>query len=250
MPGQHSVGLKKAIQDHKPDVIIYDSLIQLHNLSENDNVQMKAVMRELRRISSYQKEGRTESVAHIILHHTRKPSAKEARDPSAAMMRGAGSIHAAADLVMTINKDSNESPHVRVSFSARSARPPEGRFQIELQTQTHAWIPLAEDTTQKEPGARERKRAGFLKLLKTRAKKDWQVVIGWIDGNEDGLPTTPITVQGHLAAIAKSKPAGLEIQKRNPRPHDKPKEGSLGYWIRRAGSKSEPVTAPDEKEPE
>jgi hypothetical protein len=99
MPGQHSVGLKKAIQDHKPDVIIYDSLIQLHNLSENDNVQMKAVMRELRRISSYQKEGRTESVAHIILHHTRKPSAKEARDPSAAMMRGAGSIHAAADLV-------------------------------------------------------------------------------------------------------------------------------------------------------
>ncbi len=229
LPGPHAQGLKQVINQHQPDVVIFDSLIQLHNLPENDNVQMKAVMRELRRISSYQKDGRTESVAHIVLHHTRKPSAKESGDPSAAMMRGAGSIHAAADLVMTINKEPGAFSKVRVSFSARSAHPPEGHFIIEPKTQTHAWV--HENTDSGKKPAIEKKRDRYQAVLSDKAGPEWQeVASSWFAG----LDSSRLTRIGHIGAVAEREKTGLELRNSNPVDDQKPQPGSLGFWVRRA----------------
>lgn len=44
----HAQVLAQMFEAHAPDVVVYDTLIQLHSINENDNVMMKALMSRLR----------------------------------------------------------------------------------------------------------------------------------------------------------------------------------------------------------
>ncbi len=96
--------LKAIIDSQKPDVVIYDTLIQMHDVDENNNVFMKMVMRTIRRFTVIPDKtgGKEKPVAHIILHHTRKENAHFSGPLTADIMRGAGAVHAVADLVILI----------------------------------------------------------------------------------------------------------------------------------------------------
>jgi len=124
--------LKEIIRLENPDLVIFDTLIRVHAVDENNNVAMSHLLRMLRRVCSTDErrpvnEGESMTVkrkrrhiAHVVIHHTRKESAVAHgwgnRDANA--VRGAGAIHAEADLVLTMS-EMNHKGLVMISMSAR-----------------------------------------------------------------------------------------------------------------------------------
>jgi hypothetical protein len=117
--------LKRLISTIAPDLVILDTLIQTHQLNENSNIEMKAVMQAIRaacvrpslasvpadeRNARDPKKGRKnkstgaaeEKVAHVIVHHMRKDFGQSYGGGGVESMRGAGSIHSEADLVLAM----------------------------------------------------------------------------------------------------------------------------------------------------
>lgn len=117
----------------KPDLIVLDSLSQLHFCDENSNLEMRDALQQLRRLCTVQvpSSKRRRPVAHIIIHHTRKESGDQKYSrKDASEMRGASSIHAEADLAITITKRVSNGDEISLSFSSRhSSRLPDLRLR-------------------------------------------------------------------------------------------------------------------------
>ncbi|MBV1837176.1 AAA family ATPase [Acetobacter estunensis] len=86
--------LQALIEEQKPDVLILDPLVELHEMEENDNTAIRAVMAYFRSLAIRY------DMAVVLLHHTRKGSAGIAGNPDIA--RGASSIIGAARVVVTV----------------------------------------------------------------------------------------------------------------------------------------------------
>ena len=87
--------LQAEIIQRKPDVVILDPLVELHDAEENDNTAIRAVLAQFRRLAELH------SVAVVLLHHTRKGSAASPGDPDT--IRGASAIVGAARIVLTLS---------------------------------------------------------------------------------------------------------------------------------------------------
>jgi len=136
--GKHADAVQVAIQEHQPDMVIYDTLVQLHSMDENDNIQMKSLMRFLRSITQYQKRksdfgfgkvGQPVKVAHIVVHHTRKENGSFRGPLSADMIRGAGSLQAVADTLVVARRAAGKG--IEVNVTARAFEHP--NFYLELE---------------------------------------------------------------------------------------------------------------------
>jgi hypothetical protein len=118
--------IKAIIKKHEPDVIIFDSLVQLHEEEENDNKAMLRVLRFLRRIcrKPVEEDGVIvrKAITHVLIHHTRKPGNEYGKNSGGAeTMRGASTIHSEADVAMVLS----ESKRCRMlTVSARGIVPP------------------------------------------------------------------------------------------------------------------------------
>ncbi len=84
----------------QPDVgvIIYDPMVDVHDVDEGDNPQMNSVMKVLRRI------GREANVATMVLHHTTKAgnTRQEDRVGNMDIARGAGGIVYKSRIALTL----------------------------------------------------------------------------------------------------------------------------------------------------
>lgn len=110
----------------KPDLIVFDSLVQLHFGEENSNPEMRDVLqavRNLARVPDAATKGKYRYIAHIIIHHTRKENDFSPQGKSASSMRGASTIHSEADLAITITRRGKDTVSLR--FSARHIRAPD-----------------------------------------------------------------------------------------------------------------------------
>lgn len=140
--GAHYKRLQEIFNALQPELVIYDSLIQLHHYEENDNILMKAVMSELRNVTRYENGTVQVPIAHIILHHTRKAKSDQwnSGGPSADGMRGAGSIHAAVDLAMTIQSSeyATESSDAGVARNASPATGSKKRVVLNVSVSSRA----------------------------------------------------------------------------------------------------------------
>lgn len=135
--------LQEVIAAKEPEVVIYDTLVQLHDVDENNNILMKALMRAIRRATMVKKEvsGETQmtSVAHIVLHHTRKDGMHPGGALSVDSLRGAGAVHASADLVMVIRPQFGRQRH-RIDAHVSSRYSKIDDFVLEpLADQTFRW---------------------------------------------------------------------------------------------------------------
>lgn len=128
--------ITQLIEEYQAEIVIYDTLIQLHSLSENDNVMMKAVLQKLRDLSWC---GHA-PVAHIVVHHTRKENPAYRGPLTPEMMRGAGSVHAAADVVMLARAVEGHPEFVEMNVSSRSSQV-EGFVLKRSQQATFEWTP-------------------------------------------------------------------------------------------------------------
>ncbi|TLU70580.1 AAA family ATPase [Lichenicoccus roseus] len=92
--------LKKRIEQFKPDVIILDPLVELHDRDENDNTELRRVVAEFRTLAI------EHDAAVVLLHHTKKGSGSAVGD--ADSIRGAGAIVGAGRIALTITKMSED----------------------------------------------------------------------------------------------------------------------------------------------
>ncbi len=86
--------IKDLIETTGAGVLIVDPLAELHNVEENDNTGIRAVVAEFRALAV------RHNIAVILLHHTRKGAATMAGDPDIA--RGASSIIGAVRVALTL----------------------------------------------------------------------------------------------------------------------------------------------------
>ena len=91
--------IKKQIEDNEIDLAIFDPLISLHGVSENDNVKMSQVLQIFAEMAD------TYNCSIEICHHTRKPlNGNGGHDYDALDTRGAGSIHDAVRALRVFNR--------------------------------------------------------------------------------------------------------------------------------------------------
>jgi hypothetical protein len=86
--------LETMIAERKPDVLILDPLVELHDAEENDNTAIRAVMAKFRALAV------EHNMAVVLIHHARKGAGSSAGDPDS--LRGASSIVGAARVVLTV----------------------------------------------------------------------------------------------------------------------------------------------------
>lgn len=126
--------LVKAIEQAKPDVVVYDPLVCFHSKDENSNSEMHRVMERIMRI------GIEQNVASLVVHHFGKESEyRHGADPNRA--RGASTLWADADTFISLEKvlDAHiNKDFIRLKYSLRFRKaPPPTELDI---------IPLNEDT--------------------------------------------------------------------------------------------------------
>ena len=103
--------LERLMNEHRPDVVFLDPLVELHSADENDNTGIRQVMAWFRSLA------RRFDCSVVLLHHARKGLHDAAGDPDS--LRGASSIVGAARVVLTVltmDKDEAEAlgiPHGR-----------------------------------------------------------------------------------------------------------------------------------------
>lgn len=86
--------LERCIATFRPDVVILDPLVELHDRDENDNTEVRRVMAHFRALAI------KHNLALVLLHHTRKGTSAAAGDPESA--RGASAVIGAARIVLTV----------------------------------------------------------------------------------------------------------------------------------------------------
>jgi AAA domain len=91
--------LRAAIQRHRPDVVIFDPMVELHTAPENDNALMRWVTAELRALA------RELGIAILLLHHAPKG---DVIPGDITALRGAGAIGGAVRFGYTVVRMSEE----------------------------------------------------------------------------------------------------------------------------------------------
>jgi RecA-family ATPase len=86
--------LEQMIAEHRPDALVLDPLVELHDSEENDNTGVRTVMAKFRAMAAQY------NMAILLIHHARKGASGHAGDPDS--LRGASSIVGAARVVLTV----------------------------------------------------------------------------------------------------------------------------------------------------
>ncbi|OUI86602.1 AAA family ATPase [Acetobacter tropicalis] len=87
--------LERELEARKPDVLMLDPFVELHEVEENDNTSVRTVMAYFRSLAIKY------NMAVVLLHHTRKGAAGSPGDPDVA--RGASAVIGAARIVLTVS---------------------------------------------------------------------------------------------------------------------------------------------------
>jgi hypothetical protein len=90
--------LKQIIVANRLDVVMLDPIAELHELEENDNVQMAKLMGMVRSVA------RETKAAILLLHHASKASVDAGKSRAATATRGAGAIVNSARVSMVLNE--------------------------------------------------------------------------------------------------------------------------------------------------
>lgn len=111
-PTDAMAAIEEHIAERRPDVLILDPLVELHDAEENDNTALRAVMAKLRGIAA------EHNCAVLVLHHGRKGIAGSPGDPDS--LRGASSIVGAARVVLTVlTMDETEAERLGIAKTER-----------------------------------------------------------------------------------------------------------------------------------
>lgn len=164
-----------------PDLVVLDTLIQVHSVNENANPEMRAVMQAIKAACTPEKSDRNpnpQPVAHVVLHHARKERFKNTK-AGAQGMRGAGAIHSEADVAVILNPFPGDIACIEVS--ARDVGVDEIWVE-KIEGQAYVWTnkrPKRKSEDAGQSGAKPQKPDknaeaifNFLEKLKKKTKED------------------------------------------------------------------------------
>lgn len=154
----HGRVLQQIISKAEPDLVVFDTLIRMHALDENNNVAMSHLLKFIRKICTLDerplKKERKKSknskrpskrhpveLAHVLIHHTRKESniGNGSANRDANAVRGAGAIHSEADLVLTLS-EWDRNGVLMMSTSARRVEVPNEIFLERKNLEFHSIV--------------------------------------------------------------------------------------------------------------
>lgn len=238
IPGKDFLPLRELIMEAKPDVVIYDTLIQMHNVNENDNVLMKAVMRMVRRVTvkrSEVVEGAIDPVAHIVLHHTRKETGKFRTALSPEIMRGAGAVHGVADLVMLARQDQYKPEVLEIHISSRNSSIPNFFLKRDRKALTHAW---EEKKKVEHVTSVVRLRKLMLKVLRTAGPSGRRLSQKYLndemesESKNSGKPLRagPATIQARFDELRDEGAIHVVKVKQSLKTNGKPRKNAILKW--------------------
>lgn len=104
------------VKDSQAALIVWDILARTHSADEQ-SAEMKAVMLSIRLASCDR--------AHIVVHHTRKPSADSTGPQTATDIRGSSALFGEVDTALVLSKRSGQGARFVVTTAARSVSLPD-----------------------------------------------------------------------------------------------------------------------------
>ncbi|HDR9165941.1 AAA family ATPase [Burkholderia vietnamiensis] len=108
--------VQNVVKASKAALVVWDILARVHS-SDEQSAEMKAVMLSIRLASCDR--------AHIVVHHTRKPSA-EATGPQTAMdIRGSSALFGEVDTALVLSKRTGQGARFVITTAARSVNLPD-----------------------------------------------------------------------------------------------------------------------------
>jgi len=101
---------KERIKQLRPDFLIFDTLSKMHSVNESENNTIQQVLTFVRKLSvRLREDGQTEEpIAHVIVHHSRKPNFREKGGQTADAIRGGSSIRAEVDVSLGLSGHSRK----------------------------------------------------------------------------------------------------------------------------------------------
>ena len=149
------------IDEHEPELIIFDTLSKMHAIDERENSAIQRVLMLIRKIATiksnetgedHEKTGEVRrGLAHVIVHHSRKQSDDDTtlKPISLDAIRGGSAIRAEADVIIGINgfihpKD-NTSVRRIIGIEARNIAGDE--FTTEFDGCDFEWVKPESDTS-------------------------------------------------------------------------------------------------------
>jgi len=116
--------LLRAIQTHKPALLLFDPLRNLHSANEDRATEMKPILEFPRRIQ------REFGCSVLLVVHDRKPGKDDSR--RASMTRGSNALEGWRDSAIYLDRDDEKT---KVTIYHRGAQPP-SPFYFRLETKT------------------------------------------------------------------------------------------------------------------
>lgn len=139
MVNDHSINqFIQLASDENIGLVVYDPLVDIHSVRENDNNDMNTVMKVLKRI------GREANVASLVVHHSQKGgSRQEERVGNMEISRGASAIVNKARIAVTLlNATMEDVEHYGIPEEERNVyvRMDDAKMQFNLAATDPVWF--------------------------------------------------------------------------------------------------------------
>lgn len=108
--------LRDLIAKSGAEFVVWDVLARMHSVDEM-SPEMKSVMLSIRVASA--------DLAHVVVHHTRKPPQDSESAQTAYDIRGSSAIHGEVDLAMILSRRAGQGARYAMTFSARNVDTPD-----------------------------------------------------------------------------------------------------------------------------
>lgn len=104
----------------KPELIVFDTFVKVHHQKEGDAQEIVPVMVALRNVCN--------GIAHVIIHHTRKPGPDQQGPQTANDLRGSGGIFGEANGIFVLSSRTGQGARYVMTSSLRQGKQPDDTF--------------------------------------------------------------------------------------------------------------------------
>jgi len=104
----------------KPELIVFDTFVKMHHKPEGDAQEIIPVLVAIKSVCN--------GIAHVIIHHTRKPGPDQQGPQTANDLRGSGGIFGEANGVFVLSSRTGQGARYVMTSSLRQGKQPDDMF--------------------------------------------------------------------------------------------------------------------------
>lgn len=120
MNPEHQEEIAKMIAAIQPELIVFDTFVKIHHQKEGDAQEIVPVLVTLRKVCA--------GIAHVIIHHTRKPGPDQQGPQTANDLRGSGGIFGEPNGIFVLSSRTGQGARYVMTSSLRQGKQPDDMF--------------------------------------------------------------------------------------------------------------------------